>query len=932
MILHSCAVFPLLCAQGADPDLPVQLDEESRDSILLEYYRAAWEDIDSYDYPSAIAKLRRAKQIVNSHSPPDLLWLIDINEALGFSLTHIGRLKESLSVNYEITELAKELEDEETYAFTLSIAYNSIAIIYSQMHFFELAMDYYSKALYIDSKYFPDNREFHYMNHRNIGIASKHMGDYETAKIHLRRAMEYLQHPAVNSTDRELALTYNFLDLSIQSADHASAHRFFKKAANLRDQITLHPEMYIYGYELTANYYLLTGDTTAALKSLREAQSNAQQSQYSLPFILCKLYSLSSRVLMDLGETDEAIELLNHCLDLQLPDPQSPPDLIDDPDAVLRAKSSITRARFLEIENRGDLENKTSSLKELLLETESQIEMLKSFITSSLIPHSRTRLVADHMTVFETGMEILYHLYRLTGKRDYVNEAILLADQSRSILLLEDMVLKITADEEIQAAVEADRTLKITFDSLALLLYEFPAAEEANQLDKLQLENQLAEIRIQRQELFANSLLQQPQYLAQMIAGRKARGETIEHLKKEGITLLTHFFGKRNFFVLSTGKRGVYFEKKDYTEKPREKFLQFRQEIEKFPSVIGNSDLHRAHLEKLFGLSDIIYNQLVGGAAEYFTDHLCIIAVDETSVFPFGALIFDYSPCGSVRYLIEEVALTYTYSLKTLELILDKSPGSSTPARIVAFAPDYGNDEIEVVGMDGKLSLSPLVYNREEAILLKRELDALSFIGPEATVSNFNDHATHADILHLSGHAFSNDNFPQYSFFAFNPDSTRGYTSLLPISDIENLKLQASMVFLNGCRTGYGPIQKGEGALSLQRAFASAGVNSMVTTLWPIDDGVGYGVASDFYTALKKGNDLPQSIRHASLELISKKDPIHSHPYFWSSHVSYGHWENPLAVRNSLFTPGNIISLGLLLLTVVVIFLWRKKHYGSSNV
>ena len=55
--------------------------------------------------------------------------------------------------------------------------------------------------------------------------------------------------------------------------------------------------------------------------------------------------------------------------------------------------------------------------------------------------------------------------------------------------------------------------------------------------------------------------------------------------------------------------------------------------------------------------------------------------------------------------------------------------------------------------------------------------------------------------------------------------------------EISNLKLDSTqLVILSACETGTGQLVKGEGLMSLSRAFAYAGCPDIITSLWKAED------------------------------------------------------------------------------------------------
>lgn len=75
-----------------------------------------------------------------------------------------------------------------------------------------------------------------------------------------------------------------------------------------------------------------------------------------------------------------------------------------------------------------------------------------------------------------------------------------------------------------------------------------------------------------------------------------------------------------------------------------------------------------------------------------------------------------------------------------------------------------------------------------------------------------------------------------------------GERGILTAETISRLDLRnTEMVVLSACKTGQGKVTE-EGLYGLQRAFKKAGVQTLVMTLWNIED----NVAKDFMTTFYK--------------------------------------------------------------------------------
>jgi CHAT domain-containing protein len=99
--------------------------------------------------------------------------------------------------------------------------------------------------------------------------------------------------------------------------------------------------------------------------------------------------------------------------------------------------------------------------------------------------------------------------------------------------------------------------------------------------------------------------------------------------------------------------------------------------------------------------------------------------------------------------------------------------------------------------------------------------------------------------------------------------------------------LNADLVVLSACETGLGKEVKGEGLVSLTRAFMYAGTPSVVASLWKVADLSTAELMTRFYRHLKDGKlSKAEALRQAQLELI--QEGRFDHPYFWSPFVLIG--------------------------------------------
>ncbi|MEM6770165.1 MAG: CHAT domain-containing tetratricopeptide repeat protein, partial [Bacteroidota bacterium] len=134
--------------------------------------------------------------------------------------------------------------------------------------------------------------------------------------------------------------------------------------------------------------------------------------------------------------------------------------------------------------------------------------------------------------------------------------------------------------------------------------------------------------------------------------------------------------------------------------------------------------------------------------------------------------------------------------------------------------------------------------------------------------------------------------------------ATHGYTDfarpevsrlLLPDGDyllMDDLPASADrfpLVSLSACETGAGKWAPGEGMFSMARAFARAGAEATLTTLWKVPDAQAATLTTNFYTNLAAGMTKAAALRQAQQDyLAGVDDPRQRHPAYWAGFVLTG--------------------------------------------
>ncbi len=228
------------------------------------------------------------------------------------------------------------------------------------------------------------------------------------------------------------------------------------------------------------------------------------------------------------------------------------------------------------------------------------------------------------------------------------------------------------------------------------------------------------------------------------------------------------------------------------------------------------------------------------------------------------------------KYLIERHTLSIAPSIQSLQF----SPKSSQP--LLSRPLIIGDPKMPTWP---NITLSPLPGARTEAIAIANLLTSTPLIGDQATETTVVQQMPRASLLHFATHglldAVQGETPGAIALTSSGNDSASD--GFLNSSEILTLKLSADLAVLSACDTGRGTIT-GDGVLGLSRAFAVAGVPTVVVSLWQVPDKATEKLMTQFYTQLKSGKPKAQALRESMLTTIKQ----YPDPLFWAAFTLVG--------------------------------------------
>jgi hypothetical protein len=246
----------------------------------------------------------------------------------------------------------------------------------------------------------------------------------------------------------------------------------------------------------------------------------------------------------------------------------------------------------------------------------------------------------------------------------------------------------------------------------------------------------------------------------------------------------------------------------------------------------------------------------------------------------------------SLCYLIKDLPIVYAYSAN---LLLDQSQGKKYGSGTAIFLPDYSS------------------YGKSKNRFL--------FKGNLANETAFKSRVNGYRVLHIASHTLLDEKNPSLSCMVMTSPSDSVDDGYLYSYEISQLNLNAQLVVLSGCNTGFGVLRKSEGLISIARSFFYTGVRTVMYTLWPVADDAGAAIISSFYKGLKHHNRPDDALRESKLKFLENADPVKAHPFFWAGYVIVGKTNHVHLSRYGLWPEIILISL---IVAMISFFLYRK--------
>ncbi|BDS09461.1 CHAT domain-containing protein [Aureispira anguillae] len=368
---------------------------------------------------------------------------------------------------------------------------------------------------------------------------------------------------------------------------------------------------------------------------------------------------------------------------------------------------------------------------------------------------------------------------------------------------------------------------------------------------------------------------------------------------------------------------------------------KLKQNIKQFHDALSNYNRLVKQEEEAYALytqqAYWFYKTLIAEALEGTdSDQLIIVADGELGHLPFEAFL-SKDVCQQKRlykdlpYLLNDYSICYNYSATLWKENLHQEVPINNH-QILACAAAYPKQYIvdstllqrrSINSLNWRKGLSPLPAAQKEVKHLSKEFQGKFIQGMACNEACFKQESGKYGVIHLAMHGILHPRVPMLSSLAFTENKDSLEDNFLQAYEIARLNLNADLVVLSACETGYGEFKQGEGIISLARSFMYAGTPSLVVSLWQVNDHSTSVIMTYFYNYLAEGMPKDQALRQAKLDYIAMTTTWAAHPAFWSPFIQLGD-NRPIQLTQPLDWFPWLIGVGIFFL-VLVFVLKRKK-------
>lgn len=788
---------------------------------------------------------------------------------------------------------------------------------------------------------------------RRVGMVNNLVGNFQQAFDSLQQALAISRNFHDREEEARILLSLGGVYESLNQKDHALE---LWNLALIRSRELAHRDLELYGLLNIGKVYQSLGNTTRAVEvfsqSLRQSRiiSNYRGESFSL-VNLAAIYSrigdvrvalkyyeqglVLSRKAHDLreearllyaissiqesrGEYAQAVHRLNEALVLS---------------RTIADKVSEANTLYLLAKIKCRQKNFSESLKNI----EAALQVTESVSYEIENQTLRASYLASAQQHYDFYIDLLMKLDRLHPREGYAAAALQISERSKARtlynLLVESGLNEQRSDRNL---LERERSLRQLLSAktayqmsvLGHNLSRNEADKIARDIERLTLEYKDVQNKISRENPAAQ-IFSQPSLPSLREIQAELTDDTL---------LLEYTLGAEHSYLWILSSASVIA----YELPPRAVIEEAAKQVYRsltVPQTFSSgtqaeiSQADKQYWERAGALSEILLGAVAG---ELGRKRLLVVSDGSLNYIPFAALPKPSTAyTAEARPLVVDHEIVHLPSASVLVSLRRRNADRQRPTRTIAVIADpvFERDDprIKTQSNDAELQLDPVNTTRDVAIsgtpnsqlsnavepssasrLLYTQKEAdeiLELLPPKQSFAALGLSANRDlvmssqldsfSILHFATHGLINGEYPELSGILLSTINQRGESEngVLQLHDIYSLKLSADLVVLSSCSTALGKNFPGEGLIGLTHGFMAAGAQSVVASLWKVDDAATADLMGLFYDGmLKDGLKPATALRKAQIEMW-RKNRWHS-PFYWAAFTLQGDWDQAIAMQH----------------------------------
>lgn len=769
----------------------------------------------------------------------------------------------------------------------VAISYNNIAYVYGVRGDYDKQLEYYEKALSIRRRIFGDNHPETATIYNNIGFSYMEKGDFAKQIEYSGKALEiFIKIFGENYS----GLSYPYMNLGnayLKLDEREKALEYYQKAYKLRGKSLgeNHPDM-VPAYTVLADYYHAKGDSKKELYYLDKSINILKKNGFDRHPLTAELFNIRGEYFLNRGNFRQALDQFQRGLIAVSSDFESfkmkenpAPETSKSKFLLLSLLSNkaFTINRIAETLD----PSKEYSYRNIVLETyESAMKLIDKMRFGLSTEEFKKKITAKYASVYEGAVETAYRLHEITDNKKYLEAAFKASERNKAFLLQE--ALSDTKAKKFggipTALLEREKDIKVAISYYEGLIQKEQAHNETRFIDEFKSE--VFSLRRELEVLTQRFEKEYPEYYALKYNTEPVSLGGLQESLTINTTLAEYLVGERSMYVFLINRGNVRLVK---TDKP----ARLADRVRDLQKLVTERDFSGYGREAYH-----LYQDVFEPIRPFISDKRLVLIPDG----PLWYLNFDLllsrssqaKDYSKLAYLIKDYTFSYEYSA-TLRYG-DSGRGTeraSSNNRCLAFSfTGMSQNETEHADLPG---------SRAELQAISKTWQGQFLNGEQAGEEVFKRLAPNYTILHLALHGETDDAHPMNSALYFTSGATTQKNALgkkedgvLYAAELYNMNLKAELTVLSACNTGRGELIKGEGIISLGRAFSYAGCKSLVMSLWEVSDATAPDLMKYFYENLKRGMPKDEALRKAKLTYLSSADNLSANPFYWGSFVILG--------------------------------------------